>query len=458
MKTPSENTPDNVPKVTFLSSHPYVASGDVLVSYDTDCPGCKMQTRWGADVTGSWCHECGLFVSRDIITDAPIIPSEDSPKGGSNPPPNCPVCGCRPAIEWADGGPGQWPSCGWYAPHPHCAVDAGSSQSEPVTGVPEIPPEDRPKDGPDQATEMDWSLPLPSCPACQIKTEWSYGSYVQCPACGWYTIHAYHATAGHRAGVAGSSQSEPVTGVAGSAPDDATIRHAVETADEALQEARQQILETVDIDQVVLVALSVRDHTEEELAALTDWVIETHLRSLMLGLVRKGLATMEWKGDEPMFRKKIEPDFYMKDTPENPPEDPGETPPTTESRARYEGAARFCPSCNMRTLFLVGDTGSCCTTCGHLVPREKHDQMERPQSAEIREKILAVVDQKHGAFWGEFYDALIPAHSVEEVRLALNSLVQDGTLRMKEDDSEHDWEYRRVAASCVQPDPPANQP
>ena len=97
------------------------------------------------------------------------------------------------------------------------------------------------------------------------------------------------------------------SGVSEVAPEDAipaTIRHVVETVNETLQEGRQQILEDADIEQVVLAALSVRDHTEQELGALTDWVIETHLRSLMLGLVRKGLATMEWKGDEPMFRKK----------------------------------------------------------------------------------------------------------------------------------------------------------
>jgi hypothetical protein len=69
---------------------------------------------------------------------------------------------------------------------------------------------------------------------------------------------------------------------------------------------------------------------------------------------------------------------------------------------------------------------------------------EPQPSNEIREKILGVVDEKHGAFWGEFYDALIPAHTVEDVRLALNSLIQDGTLRMKEDSTEHDWEYRRA--------------
>jgi hypothetical protein len=69
---------------------------------------------------------------------------------------------------------------------------------------------------------------------------------------------------------------------------------------------------------------------------------------------------------------------------------------------------------------------------------------EPTPNPEIRDKILEIVDEKHGAFWGEFYDALISAHTVEEVRLALKSLVQDRTLRMKEDFAEHDWEYRRV--------------
>ena len=68
---------------------------------------------------------------------------------------------------------------------------------------------------------------------------------------------------------------------------------------------------------------------------------------------------------------------------------------------------------------------------------------EPKPSIEIRDKILAIVDEKHGAFWGEFYHALIPVYTVEDVRLALNSLVQDNTLRMKEDNTEHDWEYRR---------------
>ena len=68
---------------------------------------------------------------------------------------------------------------------------------------------------------------------------------------------------------------------------------------------------------------------------------------------------------------------------------------------------------------------------------------EEKPSAEIREKILRMVDEKHGVFWGELYDVLMITHSVEDVRVALNSLVNDNTLRMKEDSVEHDWEYVR---------------
>jgi hypothetical protein len=72
---------------------------------------------------------------------------------------------------------------------------------------------------------------------------------------------------------------------------------------------------------------------------------------------------------------------------------------------------------------------------------------EPTPSPEIRDKILKIVDEKHGAFWGEFYTALIPPCEVEPVRLALISLVNDGTLRMKEDEQEHDWEYLRCRSN-----------
>lgn len=63
--------------------------------------------------------------------------------------------------------------------------------------------------------------------------------------------------------------------------------------------------------------------------------------------------------------------------------------------------------------------------------------------SEIRNKILEIVDARHGAFWGELYAALIPPYEVDAVRLALGALVGDNTLRMREDDEEHDWEYLR---------------
>jgi hypothetical protein len=62
---------------------------------------------------------------------------------------------------------------------------------------------------------------------------------------------------------------------------------------------------------------------------------------------------------------------------------------------------------------------------------------------EISDKILEVVDKTNGAFWGDFYKNLIPTYSVDDVRSALRSLLNDGILRMKEDSEEHDWEYLR---------------
>jgi hypothetical protein len=73
---------------------------------------------------------------------------------------------------------------------------------------------------------------------------------------------------------------------------------------------------------------------------------------------------------------------------------------------------------------------------------------EPTPNPEIRDKILEIVDEKHGAFWGEFYTALIPPYEVEPLRIALISLVNDGTLRMKEDDEEHDWEYLRCRSNA----------
>ena len=90
----------------------------------------------------------------------------------------------------------------------------------------------------------------------------------------------------------------------GSAPDDATIRRIVETADEDLRAAHQSLLEDAELEKIILSALSVRKHTEEELVALADWASDTRLRSAALNLVLNDLVAMEWKVDEPVFHKK----------------------------------------------------------------------------------------------------------------------------------------------------------
>ena len=55
---------------------------------------------------------------------------------------------------------------------------------------------------------------------------------------------------------------------------------------------------------------------------------------------------------------------------------------------------------------------------------------------------MAIVDEKHGAYWGDFIKE-IPELPPEEIQFALRSLIKDKMLRMKDDDYEHDWEYIR---------------
>lgn len=76
------------------------------------------------------------------------------------------------------------------------------------------------------------------------------------------------------------------------------------------------------------------------------------------------------------------------------------------------------------------------------------DTTKRPTEIEeanpaIRTKILEIMDNGQGTYWGDLYDALTPEYTVVEIRVALNSLVRDKTLRQREDSHEHDWEYRR---------------
>ncbi len=226
---------------------------------------------------------------------APEIPSEDS----YTPPPNCPVCGCRLTIEWSDGGSGQWPSCGWYAPHPHCAVDAGSSQSEPVNFF-----IGKQHDRPD--------LPALNRELERLGSEWRATRTKTIGTCLWHPYTQVHLGVDAEGYVkipdvlknTPANPSEPVQGVPGSAPDDATIRRIVETADEDLRAAHQSLLEDAELEKIILSALSVRKHTEEELVALADWASDTRLRSAALNLVLNDLVAMEWKVDEPVFHKK----------------------------------------------------------------------------------------------------------------------------------------------------------
>jgi len=58
--------------------------------------------------------------------------------------------------------------------------------------------------------------------------------------------------------------------------------------------------------------------------------------------------------------------------------------------------------------------------------------------------ILGVVDNCSGPYWGDLYDILIDEFTVDEIRLALKSLLSDGTLRQRECSEEHDWQYVRA--------------
>ena len=63
---------------------------------------------------------------------------------------------------------------------------------------------------------------------------------------------------------------------------------------------------------------------------------------------------------------------------------------------------------------------------------------------DIQNKILEIVDAKHGAFWGDFIDGIPTAP--ENIQGALRMLIADKVLRAKEDEQEHDWEFVRRRA------------
>ena len=98
----------------------------------------------------------------------------------------------------------------------------------------------------------------------------------------------------------------------------AVIRHLVETADEALKEASRRILAAADIEQILQTSVSVRAHTEQEIEALKDWIIETHLRSVTLSLVQKGQLAILWCGNASGFRQIIQAPQSTAEQPEQP--------------------------------------------------------------------------------------------------------------------------------------------
>lgn len=70
-------------KGPILSEHAFLVSKDIMVRYRADCPVCKKQTQWNADMTCSWCVACGYFVRREIIKDVPVITPKDPTDPGA---------------------------------------------------------------------------------------------------------------------------------------------------------------------------------------------------------------------------------------------------------------------------------------------------------------------------------------------------------------------------------------
>ena len=61
---------------------------------------------------------------------------------------------------------------------------------------------------------------------------------------------------------------------------------------------------------------------------------------------------------------------------------------------------------------------------------------------DIKEKILRIIDENHGAFWGEFISGM-PDVPPENIQRELRGLLKEGVIRQREDNMEHDWEYVR---------------
>lgn len=172
----------------------------------------------------------------------------------------------------------------------------------------------------------------------------------------------------------------------------------------SLGSALGHLIPTEYHERIAQSAKSVRAHSEQELSALMAWVFHVEYCHERLRWVLEGLIDIEWEGRKPKFH-------FNHHTPV----DPGGTPFTVELPTQNKTFTRSCPSCGVVDTWWMTSRAARCRSCGYRMPREDFDQMERIPSAAIRQKILAVVDHHRGAYWGDFYDALIPAHTVEDV-------------------------------------------
>lgn len=317
MNDTPENPSENTPKVPFLSSHPFVASegvekcivcgGDEPCSHDFDAitwPGSeegvggaepvpffigkqhdrpdlsalnrelkRRGSEWRATRTKSigtclWNPrtQVHLGVDAEGYVKIPDV-FENTPANTSKPPEST-----QTFTQHAGG-------CDWGGSNP----------------TPENPPQDiidRPVEN------VTFLPPRPPCPTCGNKAEWFDNHPIPCPECGWYTMKLAPS------GAPGASQSEQVGIVVETTPEDVTIRYCTDTEDDTLRAAHQSLLEDAELEQIVLSDLSVRKHTEQELVALADWASDTKLRSAALNLVLQDLVAIEWKGNQPVFRKK----------------------------------------------------------------------------------------------------------------------------------------------------------
>lgn len=258
-ENPPEKAPENPPETPVLSEHPSRVPGDGYSSYRADCPVCEKQTWWHQDSVGSWCHDC--------CSETPVLPKHPNVPSGAgwvSYNTHCPTC--EKQTLWRATEDGAWCNeCCLFVektPSEDALVSIHAGDTIPTLFPTEIPTKCR--DSEDHR---------------ETQTDKPY--FVG--GCDW-----------------GGSEDAPERIQA------TVIRYLIETADEALKEASRRILAAADIKQILQTSVSVRVHTEQELEALKDWIIETHLRSVTLSLVQKGKLAIVWCGNEPGFHHIIQ--------------------------------------------------------------------------------------------------------------------------------------------------------